>query len=271
MAWRTSCDIQKTHTDYTSCKETRFCACRKGSYTLEAAVVLPLMAGFFLAILFFFRVLQVQTGVQTALYYASRKTACEASTVSSQTALLVSAEAYFQKEVRQYESVSKYVRGGSWGVSLLRSDIAESHVNLKADYFIKLPINFFKIRGITVSQCSKSRKWTGDRENLGEEGYVYVAKNGTVYHLTRDCPYLDLSIRAVAADQLSALKNKSDHKYYACSGCVAKNKGAKIVYITDYGTHYHVSLTCSGLKRSVYLIPISEVGEKGACSKCGSP
>lgn len=74
----------------------------KGSYTLEAAVIIPVAAVFFLTLLFFFRVLQIQTEVQEALNYASRKTACEASAVSSQTGLLVSAEAYFRKELGTY-------------------------------------------------------------------------------------------------------------------------------------------------------------------------
>ena len=54
------------NTPNTHCKGAYSCTCHKGSYTLEAAVILPMMAGFFVAILFFFRVLQIQTGVQEA-------------------------------------------------------------------------------------------------------------------------------------------------------------------------------------------------------------
>ena len=79
------------------CQKASLCSFFKGSYTLEAAVIIPVAAVFFLTLLFFFRVLQIQTEVQEALNYASRKTACEASAVSSQTGLLVSAEAYFRK------------------------------------------------------------------------------------------------------------------------------------------------------------------------------
>lgn len=79
------------------CQKASLCSFFKGSYTLEAAVIIPVAAVFFLTLLFFFRVLQIQTEVQEALNYASRKTACEASAVSSQTGLLVSAEAYFRR------------------------------------------------------------------------------------------------------------------------------------------------------------------------------
>ena len=80
-------------------KKTSLCSRHKGSYTLEAAVIIPILAFFFVTILFFFRVLQVQTQVQEALDYAGRKTACVASSVSSEAGLFTSAEGYFRKEL----------------------------------------------------------------------------------------------------------------------------------------------------------------------------
>lgn len=261
---------KNTHKKYLFCKKTPLCTRHRGSYTLEAAVILPLIAGFFAAILFFFRVLQVQTQVQEALVYASRKTACEASCTESPAVLRASAEAYFRKELGEYEIPQHYVNGGSLGISLLKSDFSDCYIQLKADYQVKLPIRFFAVDGVRISQSSCSRKWTGDADDGVQEDYVYVTETGTVYHRNRKCPYLDLSIQAVQYDDLAGLRNKSEHKYYACSQCVAKNVNLGMVYITDYGTCYHVSLTCSGLKRTVYMIPVSETGGKGPCSKCGA-
>ena len=208
--------------------------------------------------------------MQEALNYASRKTACEASAVESPIALRASAEAYFRKELSQYQLPEKYVKGGGIGFSLLRSDMSGQYVDIETDYFIKLPINFFSVKGMHISQSSKSKKWTGDRENGGTEDYVYVTETGTVYHRNRNCSYLDLTIQAVNYAQIAGLRNKNGHKYYACSECVANNDALSVVYITDYGTCYHSDLSCSGLKRTIYMIPISEVGGKGPCSKCAA-
>lgn len=40
------------------------------------------------------------------------------------------------------------------------------------------------------------------------------------------------------------------------------------LYITETGNKYHSSLDCSGLKRHIDAVPITEVGGMGACSKC---
>ena len=104
----------------------------------------------------------------------------------------------------------------------------------------------------------------------GEEGTgdVYVTEYGKVYHRSTSCPYLDLSVHAVAKTGVGSLRNASGAKYYDCPLC--KSSGS-YVYITDYGTNYHGSLACSGLKRTVYQMKELQAQEKGygACSKCG--
>lgn len=56
-------------------QETPPCLWLEGSFTLEAAVILPVMALFFVMILMFFRVMQVQMDVQKALDDTGRKLA----------------------------------------------------------------------------------------------------------------------------------------------------------------------------------------------------
>ena len=153
---------------------------------------------------------------------------------------------------------------------MAKSDLSGSYINLQVNYYIKIPISFFEVKGVSICQKSKSHKWIGDRTDGEQSDYVYVTKHGTVYHRSRKCHYLDLSIKSADYAQISGMRNKNEHKYSACSGCVVKNYVSGKVYVTDYGTCYHSDLACSGLKRTIYLILLEETGGKRACGKCGA-
>ena len=101
----------------------------------------------------------------------------------------------------------------------------------------------------------------------GSSGIDCSRETGLVYHKDYHCTHLDLSIRMASGEEVSSLRNESGGKYYACEHCGGGSGGA--VYITSYGDRYHSSLSCSGLKRTVYAVPLSEAVGKGACSKCG--
>lgn len=250
-------------------KETPSCTCRKASYTLEAAVIFPIVAGFIVFILMYFRILQVQTGVSAALTYASRMTAVEACVVDSEPALLLSAEGLMISKLKDNEQVENYVQGGAAGISLLKSDFSGKNVELRAEYTVKLPFNFFEISEYSVSQTSLSRKWIGQTSGSETGSYVYITDFGSVYHKSKSCSYLDLSINSVNISDIAPLRNKSGAKYSACSKCVAKNMADSKVYITDYGTLYHSDISCSALKRTIHIVKLSEVDGMSACSKCG--
>lgn len=242
-----------------------------GSYTLEAAVVFPFFTAFLVSILFFFRVLQIETQTKEALYYTSRMVALACSGEDSDAINLATAQALMIKELSRYDLIDEYVSGGKYGVSILDSNMDGDTVELVAKYKIKLPIGFFEVDGIEIEQHSNSKKWIGKVLSEAEDDpYVYITENGEVYHVSDQCNYLDLSIRSVNSDDLVGLRNQSGSKYRACS-CVGKGKTDECIdyYITDYGEKYHMSLECSGLKRTVRMIHKSEADGMHACSKCG--
>ena len=158
------------------CQKASLCSFFKGSYTLEAAVIIPVAAVFFLTLLFFFRVLQIQTEVQEALNYASRKTACEASAVSSQTGLLVSAEAYFRKELGTYSLPEKYIRGGKHAITMAKSDLSGNYINLQVNYYIKIPISFFEVKESTVNNPDGSVRINRTTKVTGRGQTYFVNK-----------------------------------------------------------------------------------------------
>ncbi len=148
----------------------------------------------------------------------------------------------------------------------LRTGVAE----LSAVYQVRVPLPIFRIPLLEYEQTMRVKGWTGyERTGFGTENEetVYVTETGLVYHKDYHCTHLELSIRMVPLSDVAGLRNESGGKYHACEHCGAESAGG--VYITDTGDRYHSSLSCSGLKRTVYAVPVSEVVGKGACSRCG--
>jgi hypothetical protein len=103
------------------------------------------------------------------------------------------------------------------------------------------------------------------------EGIVYVAANGKVYHLDRECTYLRTRIQTVTVKEAQEKRNQSGGIYYPCESCCKSQKQGEnaTVYIASYGDRYHNSQKCSKLKRTVRAVHKSEVENLPLCSKCG--
>lgn len=117
----------------------------------------------------------------------------------------------------------------------------------------------------------RTRAWTGydniaTQEEESEE-VVYITEYGEVFHRTKSCAYLKLSIRAVDLEFIEELRNADGACFYACEEC--GNKCTNTVFVTSYGNRYHATLRCSGLKRTIQEIPLSQVGKRTECKKCG--
>ena len=135
---------------------------------------------------------------------------------------------------------------------------------LNAEYQVKIPVPVFGIRPVKCRETMKIKAWSGyEKEGLSDMGNdtVYVTENGLVYHKDYHCSYLDLSIRMTHMGTVSDLRNESGGRYYPCEHCMKGNAGT--IYITNFGDRYHSSLSCSGLKRTIYAIPVSEAAGKG--------
>lgn len=250
----------------------------KASITLEMVVVLPLFMCFMTFFLFLFRVLEVQECMEEALMFTSRTLAIECYGESEEKRktdgeLLVRAGMLLTAELKESACPMGFIRGGRAGISLLSSDFSGDDIVLCVSYEMRLPIRLTGSYAYRFRQCAQSRKWIGDitlksGSEREDELWVYITPRGSVYHLTRECPYLDLSIRAVGKSSVGRLRNASGGIYKACESCGRKAGGT--VYVTDYGDRYHGCLSCGGLKRTIYMVKISETGGRHVCSKCGN-
>ncbi len=245
-------------------------ASKKASITAEAAMAVPI---FFLAavcLLYLMEITAIQTAIRSGLQYAGKKAAEEGCVVS-----MVIPSRLEQDVVRAVgaERLERsIVLGGSKGVRCDGSRISPRTGigEIKVTYEVRLPFPMFGVPPIKYQEKMRIKAWVGyEKPGFGSdnEETVYITETGMVYHKNYQCTYLELSIHTVLPEEIDNLRNNSGGKYYPCEHCM--RNGSKGVYITDTGNRYHSSLSCSGLKRTVYAVPMSEVIGKGACSRCG--
>lgn len=245
-----------------------FCACCKASYTLEAAIVIPLLAAYLVTILYFFVIFDLQCTVDEALLYAGRKTAVESCVVESEELLFLSAEAYLLYALQEEPLVEQYVENGRLGIQLWKSSFYGETIYLRAEYTVELPISLWGIRSLKLSSQNCFRKWTGDNPVEENGNYVYVTKSGEVYHASLNCRSIQRSVKETTIEQIPDLRGKDGQRYYECSRCEWKDSKKERVYYTDYGTLYHKDMECTAITRVVEKVKLEEVDGRRPCSFC---
>lgn len=214
----------------------------KAVMTVEASLVLPLFIMLFMNILSVIEVYRTHSSVAADLWRKGRE-----------AALL----GYFSEKA---------------GIQIPEDLGEQGVVRLNRSYLVRPLFPSLTPVSKRLENHYYAHAWIGyihsGEESGQEDTYVYIAETGTVYHRNRGCSYLNPSIRRVEAWELETLRNKSGGVYYVCPLCESYGAG-EIYYVTDYGTGFHTSVSCSGLKRTIYEVKLSEAGSRGACSKCG--
>lgn len=257
----------------------------EGSMTVEACFVLPFFLFAFLNMISILELYRLQgnmgaamhdTAKQMAVYgyeYREIRGAPAGTAESLGLTWLYASNKVIHKLGTDYLDNSP-MAGGSRSISWLKSSVLKEDdcIDLVAEYRIAPPIAVVGYNECIFYNRIRTRAWTGydnaargAGDGTGEE-IVYITPDGAVYHRSRGCTYLKLSITAVDMDFLEGERNGSGGKYYPCEEC--GGACGNTVYITNYGSRYHSSLGCGKLKRTVLAVPISQTGGRGACSKC---
>lgn len=257
-----------------------------GSITMETAFVLPLFLFFCIQMISFISLIQVHSVLEAALHQETAQAALYAyaydkfgidmqSGAGDLLGDIYIKNRVIQRAGEEYLDRSMIV-GGSRGIHIMYTedeDVQET-VDIILFYQVKPAVDLLGFSQFTMANRCRMKAWTGyqtENETLSEkdaEEMVYVTETGTVYHKRRNCSHLALSVREVKTNNVGILRNENGAKYYPCEGC-GKSAG-NTVYLTDQGNRYHTSLSCSGLKRTISIIPISEAGGRGLCSRCSA-
>lgn len=296
------------NSDYTTKRSVR------ASFTVEAALVLPIFIYAIVAFVYFLQIFLLQEYLQNAItetgYFSAKyayiyeyllnygdtkdksndkdKSAIE----SGMDAIIARAidSSFYKIKLQDYLDLSvineSCIKEGYSGIHTYLSSYMEEEdaVDIIITYDIKLPLLFIPLDKVSMVQRVRMRGWSGHRveakdsstddstiDEDQQDEIVYITETGTVYHSTKECSHLKLSIHKTTFGQLESLRNESGGKYKECSLCGNSGlAGGDCVYITDDGDRFHGNLGCSGLKRTIIEISISEVGSRRPCQRCGS-
>lgn len=265
----------------------------KASITLEASLVLPIYLFVLISLISLMRMIRIQSCVEFASYSAGKEIALYSyadelinlipdPTLKNFvfTALSDSyAEDKILKKLEEQKGLLKQIGNKKERFSFLQSKVqvngdSDDIVDFAINYKIHPLCNFFGISSYDMICRTRLHPWTGYsyteiNSSTNEERIVYITETGTVYHLSKSCSHLDLSIISASSKNISSLKNANDSSYKSCELCMKSQNVPTTIYVTSWGDSYHCSLSCSGLKRTIIEIPLSEVGNRKACSRCG--
>ncbi len=262
-----------------------------GAMTVEASLILPIFILLFMNLLSMIEVYRIHSSVAETLWEKGRESAkflyakeaagnilpdSEEIDFSQIEMLLISLSGHGDiiEDLNSYPGWERMVTGGRGGFLVSGRTQEDGTIHIDCSYQIHPLFPSLTPVGKAVENHYYGHAWTGyvlggdAGTEESEETYVYITETGTVYHKNRSCSYLNPSIHSIALDKVDDIRNKGGAVYYACPRCadmLAKGN----CFVTDYGTNYHLGITCSALKRTIYEVKLSETGGRGACSKCG--
>ena len=190
--------------------------------------------------------------------------------------------AILHRHLKAHPVAAGTIAGGLSGISLEGSDFCtdDGCIRLVCSYEFRSPAAGFALPGIKGSRELRYRYFTGtaaeslleesgpESEPGAEEKTVYKTETGTVYHIRLTCPALKLNIMMTTAAEVSGKRNEYGAKYYPCEKC-ASGTAPDTIYITTDGDRYHYRIECSGLKRTITEIKLSEADGLRPCKRCG--
>ena len=246
----------------------------KGTLTVEASLVIPIFMFAIFMLLSLFNLLIFQTEIRSALFQEGRKLS---QCGYSESIRAVNIRDEILDLIDDQIKTKAPVDGGMEGLDFSGCDFTDDEIiRLSVKYVGKLPYDFTGLFKYSFEQKCIMHIFNGYEHGLNSnsnstytEEYVYVTEFGTVYHRNIECSHIKLNIIKTDGKAVGKLRNKSGGKYKRCEHCKARKKDG-VLYVTPDGDRFHNTINCSGLKRTIKSIPLSQAVKKYApCSGCG--
>ena len=249
----------------------------KAIMTVECSIVLPIFIFLIISVLLVIKIAELNVDINDAVLNCAKELAQYAyvkdnkgadENIVKKLGIGFGESVYVNSEIKKLVGEEKL----DWtnGIKCICREDDNEMIDIFTYYSFEMPLNIFNINNINTVSRARVKKWTGYdiSKDIGNEKTVYVTRTGTVYHTSYNCTHLKLSIKSVAGDMVDNIRNNENEKYHRCELCGKKGSMPGIVYVTNEGNKYHFSIGCSGLKRSIIQVPISEVGNRKLCSRC---
>lgn len=224
-----------------------------GSITMEAAIVTSLFLLMACSMLGYMALLNKQLSYQLK---------------TNNTAVVMAKLNFYKKVVSEITDYKQQMNKLEKEISKESHDVKENElgqIDIISGFVYKVP---WIGKKIPITTRCRVKDWTG-RDITKAQELVYITKNGKVYHSTKECTHLSLSIRKSYYSQLPVERNCYGEKYKKCALCIkSKLYENTEIFLTEDGNKYHSSLMCSGLLRNIIIIEKSKVGDRTPCSRC---
>lgn len=234
----------------------KFCE-EKGSMTVEAVFVLPILLFAICSILSLGRVYSSMDKVNHALQETGKILALE---VGETPVTKNAVRRIFEGFLPEYpENIRGVIR-----LDNVEYNSATKEWEIKISYKIGIDLPFIGNYKIHCYDEIRQKAFNGFayEEKTKEIGnYVYIAENESVYHTDCRCTYLNISKNPMLKEMAERLGKT------VCSHCKGSQSG-NIVFCTDTGDKYHNSLSCGSLNRNIRIVKESEVKGMQKCSRC---
>lgn len=253
---------------------------KNGSLTVETSLILPMFLFISIALISIIEMISVYIRMEFAVHETAKEIADTAYITKEitegglpVTETVVCTLLYENYGLKQLDD--SLIEGDALGIRLFRSELQDDEgcIDLIVTYKVEPLLNLYNIGSLNFCNRAKIHAWTGyslSKTDWLDDEYVYITEKGEVYHTNPNCTYLHVSVITTDYSQIENMKNADGKKYEKCKLCfdgsVVEEGGP--VYVTGRGEAIHTSLGCLGLKRTVYKIKLSEVGDRKECSRC---